>query len=849
MEKILFIVLPLLLSFGFSQKKKTDEPNPMKGAGFTACPEQGKLAQDYPIRPVPFNEVVLLDDFWLPRLTLQAESTVPHAMKQTLPAVERLRLAGAFLRGEDAPLPQTHRYISSDLFKVMEGAAYTLMIKADPELEKELDEIIELIDGAMEPDGYLYISHTVGNPNPKEMGDVPYSWVVHSHELYNLGHMYEGAIAYYQATGKDAWLKIAERSAQHFNRVIFEGGDPKYNNGKPVMQAPGHEELELALAKLYRVTGNKLYLDMAKKFLDIRGVTYRPDGEGVMSPTYAQQHKPVIEQDKAVGHAVRAGYLYAAMADVSALTGDIAYAEAATKIWHDIVDKKMHIIGGLGAAHGIEGFGPDYDLPNRDTYNETCAAVANVMFNYRMFLIYEDAKYFDVAEISLLNNSLAGMSMSGDEFFYVNVLETDGVKKFNHGDAGRAGWFGTACCPSNLARLMPQISGFMYAHTDADIYLTLYGSSQTEISLSNGDVELIQAADYPFDGIIKLVLNPKKAQKFGLKLRLPTWSTEQFVPGELYDYVNPITQKWSVSINGEVTEAAVEKGFITLDRTWNPGDEVELILPMEAKYSIALSEVKANNGRIAVTRGPLVYCAEEADNDNDVVQRYFIPTLDASKVETATIKDAPLRNIVKLAVPAKKITDAGVIDAKLNMVPYYAWNNRGEKSMIVWTPTSEEMAAKYIKSDLLASSPYGDVEITHTAEGTSLAAVFDSVVPKMSDDQKVPHWSSLPFTNRRQDVTFSFDGSKTVNEISVFWYEDTATEAVFLPRDWWVDYQDGDGEWKRMELKAGSGYGLKKDQFNTVKPAASFQTTALRIVTLPVHHHCQGIHEIQLELD
>ena len=816
---------------------------------FTACPKGPELTQDYPIRPVPFNRVVLLDDFWLPRLTLQAESTVPHAMKQTIPAVERLRLAGAYLRGEDAELPQTHRYISSDLFKVMEGAAYTLMIKPDPELEKELDEIIELIDGAMEPDGYLYISHTVGNANPKVMGEVPYSWVVHSHELYNLGHMYEGAIAYYQATGKDAWLKIAEKSAQHFNKVIFEGGDPKYNNGEPVMQAPGHQEIELALAKMYRVTGKKLYLDMAKKFLDIRGVTYRPEGYGVMSPTYAQQHRPVVEQEKAVGHAVRAGYLYAGMADVSALTGDMAYATAATRIWHDVVDKKMHIIGGLGAAHGIEGFGPDFELPNRDTYNETCAAVANVFFNHRMFLLYEDAKYFDVAEVSLLNNSLGGMSLSGDEFFYVNVLETDGVKQFNHRDAGRSGWFGTACCPSNLARLMPQISGFMYAHTDQDIYLTLYGASQTEISLANGDVELIQSADYPFDGNIKLTLNPKMAQSFGLKLRLPTWATEQFVPGELYDYAAPVSESWAVSVNGETVEAKVEKGFITLAREWQPGDEVEPVLPMKAKFNTALEEVKANNGRIAVTRGPLVYCAEDADNDNDVVQRFFIPEMNESAIETMKINEGALKNIISLAVPAKKITDEGVIDTKMNMVPYYAWNNRGEKSMIVWTPTNEQMASKYVKSDLLAKSPYGDVMVTQTAEGSSLDAVFDGIIPKISNDQDVPHWSSLPFTNRRQDVNFTFSGKKAVESISIYWYEDTATEKVLLPREWWVDYQDGSDEWKRMELAEGSAYGMDKDQFNSVKPAKAFKATALRIVTLPVQHHCQGIHEIQLKLN
>ena len=230
------------------------------------------------------------------------------------------------------------------------------------------------------------------------MGLTPYSWVVHSHELYNVGHLYEGAVAYYEATGKRAWLDIAQKSARHVNKAFFEG-DPNYNNGTPLNQAPGHQEPELALCRLYRATGEELYLEMAKKFLDIRGVTYCPEGEGTMSATYAQQHAPVTEQDTAVGHAVRAVYMYAAMADVSALTGDDSYLEALENIWKNIANSKMHITGGLGAIHGIEGFGEDYDLPNLDAYNETCAAIANVFFNHRMTLLHKDAKYSDVAEI------------------------------------------------------------------------------------------------------------------------------------------------------------------------------------------------------------------------------------------------------------------------------------------------------------------------------------------------------------------------------------------------------------------------------------------------------------------
>jgi DUF1680 family protein len=307
-----------------------------------------------------------------------------------------------------------------------------------------MDKIIDIIARAQKDDGYLYVPHITGASKDHEawggsgMGDRPYSWVIHSHELYNMGHMYEGAIAYYQATGKERWLKVAEKNAQHINKVFFEG-DPNYNNGKPVNQAPGHQELELALTKLYRVTGNSLYLEMAKKFLDIRGKTFQPDGEGVNAPEYAQQHKPVTEQRKAVGHAVRATYMYSAMADAEALTGSGEYNPALQRIWNNIVDTKMSITGGLGAIHGIEGFGPEYVLPNKKAYNETCAAVGNVFFNFRMFLNTGDAKYMDVAEISLLNNSLAGVNIEGNRFFYVNPLEADGHTPFNHGRPGHPG--------------------------------------------------------------------------------------------------------------------------------------------------------------------------------------------------------------------------------------------------------------------------------------------------------------------------------------------------------------------------------------------------------------------------
>ena len=654
---------------------------------------------EYGLIPVAFNEVILEDKFWKPRLITQVETLVPFALDKTINAQIALRQTGNFLSGIMDSLPKPHAYQSSDLYKVMEGAAYLLFLEENRALEKRMDDIIDLISSAQKKDGYLYVGHITGvssgisnkikdptiNRMVWMMGDKPYSNVIHSHELYNMGHMYEGAIAYYQATGKDKWLKIAEKSAQHINKVFFEG-DPNYNNGKPVNQAPGHQELELALTKLYRITGNKLYLNMAKKFLDIRGKTFIPNGEQYNSPIYAQQHLPVTEQRKAVGHAVRATYLYSGMADVGGLFGISDYDKALKSIWNDIVDKKMSITGGLGAVQGIEGFGSDYVLPNKEAYNETCAAVGNVFFNFRMFLRTRDARYMDVAEISLLNNSLAGVNIEGNKFFYVNPLEADGTTKFNHGNAGRSEWFNTACCPSNIARLIPQVSGMMYSFSDDEIYLTFYGSNSSTIKLESGIVRIKQKSEYPFDGKVDLTVSPKSSQRFKLKLRIPSWvNSNQFVPGELYSYDDKNYDKWKLSINGVKINAKTENGFVTIDRLWNVGDKVILDLPMTVRINKTINKVKENKNRVAITRGPLVYVAEGIDNYRPVQEFYIEDMVDNNKIKIKKINTGILENVVSIIFPAKRLNNK-IEEIFLKMIPYYAWNNRENSSMIVWIP-------------------------------------------------------------------------------------------------------------------------------------------------------------------
>lgn len=570
---------------------------------------------DNSIRPVPFTDVKLTNGFWQQRMKTELDVTVPFSVEHGAPAVERFRRCADFLAGKETPLPETHRFISSDLYKVMEGVAYSLMLRPDEKLEAFMDSTIALIAASQKPDGYLYISHICGNYNESEMGNRPYSYVIHSHELYNMGHLYEAAVAYYQATGKRELLDVAIKSAKHIQHVFFEG-DPAYNDGKPVNQAPGHEEIELALCKLYRATGDRLYLNLAKKFLDIRGVTFVPDGEGVNSPTYAQQHQPVKDQREAVGHCVRAIYLYTGMAQVDALTGNAEYTEALDSIWNNLVTSRIHVTGGLGADRRIEGFGEMYSLPNKEAYDETCAAVANVFFNNAMFLAEGDAKYLDVAEISLFNNALAGISLSGDRFFYVNPLESEG-------DVARSEWFGCSCCPPNISRLILQTPGYMYSYTDKDVYVTLYAGNEVNIPLKKCNVQLQQTTEYPNDGHVKLMVNPSKKSQFTMRLRIPTWCrSQEFMPGNLYRFTEENAAGYVIRVNGETVEAPLEKGFALIDRTWQQGDVVELDLNMNERTVKADDRVKEDAGCVALTRGPLVYCTETVDSVAQTIPYY-----------------------------------------------------------------------------------------------------------------------------------------------------------------------------------------------------------------------------------
>lgn len=545
----------------------------------------------------------------------------------------------------------------------MEGAAYSLQQKYDPNLDAYLDSLIFKVAAAQEDDGYLYTIRTIrGDSVTGREGKE--RWIAerqHSHELYDVGHLYEAAAAHYLATGKKSLLDVALKNAELINSV--------YGPGKR-HDAPGHQEIEIGLAKLYRVTGEEKYLKLAKFFLDERG---KSDIRNYKSTSiwengaYWQDHKPVVEQDEAVGHAVRAGYMYSAMADVAALSGDPKYLEAIEKIWGNVVGKKYYITGGIGALDDGEAFGANYELPNQ-AYNETCAAIANVFWNHRMFLMTGESKYIDVLERSLYNGVLPGISFEGNTFFYPNILEFDGKDSFNIGATGRKPWFDCSCCPSNLSRFIPAVPDYFYATSGNEIFVNLFAASQVQMAIGETPVKIRQVTNYPWDGKIRFEIHVDKPADFKLNIRIPGWAQNQPVPSDLYSYSNPSSEKISLTINGEPAELTIKNGYAVVTKKWERGDMIELNLPMPVQKVVANNQVENLAGKIAIERGPLVYCAEQADNPGGVL----LATVGEGENFTAEHSNE-LNGVTKIK------SDSG-----LTLIPYYAWSHRGLGEMEVW---------------------------------------------------------------------------------------------------------------------------------------------------------------------
>ena len=608
------------------------------------------------LRAVGFTDVVIADEFWAPRMETNRKVTVPYNFKkcEETGRIDNFAKAGGLMEGKFEGI----YFNDSDLYKVIEGAAYSLKIHRDPELEKYVDGVIEKIAAAQWEDGYLYTFYSLPERQPEKR----WTDVQSKHELYCAGHFFEGAAAYYQATGKRKILDVAIRLADYIDSVF--GPDKKRD-------VPGHEEIEIGLVKLYGVTGDEKYLKLAKFFLDERG---HAEGHKLYRE-YSQDHKPVVEQDSAVGHAVRAGYLYSGMADVAALTGDNGYVEALERIWWDVVSKKLYITGGIGARGGGESFGKDYELPNKSAYCETCAAIANAMWNHRMFLLGGDAKYIDVLERVIYNGFLSGISLSGDKFFYPNPLASDG-------DYQRSPWFGCACCPTNIVRFMPSLPGYAYAQQGDVLYVNLFIGGSATIKMADNTVRLVQETRYPWDGDVKITVEPKRSGELTICVRIPGWARNEPVPSDLYYFLNESSEKAKLKVNGEPVDLNIDKGFARISRRWEKGDVIELNLPMPIRRVVSHENVKDNAGRAAIQRGPVVYCFEGVDNPQGVA-KLVLPA--DTKLYTEYRSDL-LGGIVTIKsqgeIPQESI--------EVVAIPYYAWAHRGKSEMAVWLPKSAE---------------------------------------------------------------------------------------------------------------------------------------------------------------
>lgn len=770
----------------------------------------------YPITPVPFTSVKVTDNFWGQRLKASREVTIPLAFSKC----EETGRYENFIKAAN-PSPDYKvggfSFDDTDVYKTIEGASYSIQTYPNKKLEKYIDSVLFIVAAAQEPDGYLYTSRTMNPVHPHNWAGSK-RWEKEedlSHEFYNLGHMIEGAVAYYQATGKRNFLDIAIKYADCVEREI---GD---TSGKQV-KVPGHQITEMALAKLYLVTKEKKYLDLAKFFLDKRGYTSRKDA-------YSQAHKPVLEQDEAVGHAVRAAYMYSGMADVAALTGDKGYIEAIGKIWDNVVQKKLYITGGIGARHQGEAFGDNYELPNMSAYCETCAAIGNVYWNHRLFLMHGESKYYDVLERTLYNGLISGVSLDGGGFFYPNPLES-------HGQHERQSWFGCACCPSNIARFIPSLPGYVYAVKDNDVYVNLYMSNTSQLEVGGKKVTLEQTSGYPWDGLTQLEVTSKGKYAFTLKLRIPGWAQGEVGPSDLYYFVDNKQLNFTVKVNGVEVEKNLEKGYLCINRTWKKGDKVELHFDMEPRIVKANNKVEADRGRFSVERGPIVYCAEWADNDFNI-QGLLVS--DNAKFDVVNKPDM-LYGINMLQTRAQvlfydKENQLQTKQVNLSLIPYYAWAHRGKGDMVVWLP-QDVSAVRPIKENAILAN----LKIDASLKDVTLEAIRDGFLPKDGDDRSVIHYTWWPKKGTTEWISYAFDKPQTLSASSVFWFDDGPWGGCRVPQSWKLYFQDVSGQWKPVENT--SKYPILKGENNrvTFKPIT---TNALKLEVVLPEDNSSGVYE------
>ncbi|HSO88906.1 MAG TPA: glycoside hydrolase family 127 protein [Draconibacterium sp.] len=775
------------------------------------------VLKDYPVRPVPFTSVKLNDKFWAPRVKLNHEVTIPIALKHCYSTgrVDNFLFAANIKEGQFCT---EYPFDDTDIYKIIEGASYSLQTIPDKKLDGQLDTLIEFIGKAQEPDGYLYTNRTI-DPEHTHAWAGKERWEMESdlsHELYNSGHLFEAAVAHFLATGKRSFLDIAIKNA---DLLVLTFGPGK------LLRSPGHQVVEMGLVKMYRVTGKKEYLDLAKFFIDSRGQN-SPHARG----EYSQDHLPVTQQTKAVGHAVRATYLYSGMADVAAITGDSAYLGALDKIWNDIVTSKLYITGGIGAAGGHEGFGPDYDLPNMSAYNETCASIGSIYWNYRMFLLHGNSKYFDVLEQTLYNGMVDGVSLTGDHFFYPNPLES-------MGQHSRSEWFGCACCPSNVCRFIPSVPGYIYGQTDDRLFVNLYIQNSVSLEMKGKKLDIEQVTNYPWDGDVSVRINLDAGESFEVALRIPCWANNEVLPGNLYSFADGKMPVFTIKINGKNVAYKIENGYAVISKKWKKGDEIQLNLPMETRRVKADERIKDDAGKVAMMRGPMVYCVEWPDFETKRVLNLVLPN--ESELQT-TFKPDFLGGVSIVEAKGKnlkKAEDGKIMETPQNItaIPYFTWANRGSGEMAVWLAT-ENKYAKPLPPPTVASESV----ISASIKKSSIIAINDGLLPENSNDHSIIYYHWWPEKNSTQWIQYNFPKPAEISSTKVYWFDDGPFGGCRIPESWKVLYQTNSGDWKEVETEGS--YPIVKDEINTVR-FKKVNTFAVKIEIQLPEDNSAGIYE------
>lgn len=776
-----------------------------------ACRPSEYQQPEAPVQEIPFTQVHLTDKFWSLRIETNRTVSIPSAFKECEKngRFDNFAIAAGMKKGE-------HRgdfsFDDTDPYKVIEGASYSLAARYDSSLDQYLDSVINVIAAAQEPDGYL--TTCVTNKCYRLSGWWGRSkWEkLNSHELYNCGHLYEAAVAHYRTTGKRSLLDVAIRNADLVCKVFGpEDGQKHVPSGHPIV--------EMALVKLYKVTGNEKYLQTAKYFIEETG----RGTDGHKLSEYSQDHMPILQQKEMAGHAVRAGYLYSGVADVATLTNDTAYLNALKRLWDNLAGRKLYITGGMGSRAQGEGFGPDYELPNHTAYCETCAAIANVFWNYRMFLATGQAKYVDVYERALYNGVISGVSLSGDRFFYDNPLESMGQHE-------RQKWFGCACCPGNITRFIASVSGYQYATQQNDIYVNLYIQGTCNLTTASNKVTVEQTTEYPWDGKVSIKVTPETEKEFAIRLRIPGWVTDRPVASDLYAYTDA-PKAYTISVNGSPASIMTGDGYATLQRTWKAGDVIEINWPMEVRRIKANDKVETNRGFLAMERGPIVYCLEGKDQPDSTVFNKYIPA--DTKVNSAY--DANLLNgVVVLSGTAKEVDRQGnVKDVPFKAIPYATWNNRGTDQMEVWMASAKEYATPTPLPTIASKARTFSIQAPIQKDAPESAAkevwawgVNDQWEPKSSSDTSKPYFYWWLKKGSLETLAYEFDKPYPVSGVEVYWLDFDHYDGDFrVPESWKLYYKAGN-TWK--EVEALNEYGVKKDCYNKLrfKPVT---TTGLKI--------------------